>query len=123
MRASITRTWRSLSAEFVCGCIARRKLSTVTSKCTNARLRPSRWGMSVAFAITHSLVSGDTYGAVWCTRPKPSANVGAKKTVSSSLVDRSAGFAMSPRTARANSSPCESMKQASPMAVGYRRSR
>ena len=40
--------------------IARRKLSTVTSKCTNARLRPSACGTSVAFATTHSLVSGET---------------------------------------------------------------
>ena len=45
--------------------IARRKLSTVTSKCTNARLRPSGCGISVALATTHSFVSGETYGRVW----------------------------------------------------------
>ena len=45
--------------------IVRRKLSIVTSKWTIERLTPSLLGVGVAFAITHSLVSGETYGAAW----------------------------------------------------------
>ena len=98
--------------------IARRKLSTVTSKCTIARLRPSACGISVALATTHSSVSGETYGRVWWICPKSSAKAGVKKGACSSSVERSAAGAMSPRTTRANSSPFESMKQASPIADG-----
>jgi len=39
----------------------------VTSKCTIAGLDPSGMTTGVALAITHSSVSGDTYGLVWCT--------------------------------------------------------
>ena len=70
--------------------IARRKLSTVTSKCTIARLRPSACGISVAFAMTHSLVSGETYGAAGGPA-RSRARMSARRRRSLLLVDRSAG--------------------------------
>jgi hypothetical protein len=42
-----------------------RKLSMVTSKWTMARLDPSGVGISVELEMTHSLVSGETYGRAW----------------------------------------------------------
>jgi hypothetical protein len=42
-----------------------RKLSMVTWNCTIACLDPSAVGIRVELEITHSLVSGDTYGRAW----------------------------------------------------------
>ena len=73
--------------------IARRKLSTVTSKCTNARLRPSACGISVALATTHSLVSGETYGPGLVDLPEVAARRSARRRPSAPpSVDRSAGL-------------------------------
>ena len=95
----------------------------VTSKCTIARLDPSGVGMRVEVEITHSLVSGDSYGRAWYTCPGRRAKVGAKKGAPDSSGDRSLSVARSPRTMRAFSGPLRSMKQASPMLSGNNSSR
>jgi hypothetical protein len=43
----------------------RRKLSTETSKCTNAGDRPRTGGNGEELEITHALVSGERYGRAW----------------------------------------------------------
>jgi hypothetical protein len=83
--ASTTSTVRSL-----CAIASRRKLSRVTSKCTMPGLDPSGIGTRVELEITHSSVSGDTYGFAWYTWFLPSANDGAKNGFLASSGDRSA---------------------------------
>jgi len=53
-----TSNWRSTAA-----CC--RKLSMVISKCTIAGLLPSAVGSRVELEMTHSLVSGETWGLAW----------------------------------------------------------
>ena len=97
---------------------AARKLSSVTSKWMMAGLEPPGVPNGVELEITHSSVSGETYGRAWYTDPIGSANVGAKKGLWDSSADRPERMARTPRTVRATSAPDRSMKHASPMLPG-----
>ena len=66
------------------------------SKCTIAAAGNPVPGSGVAFEITQSCVSGDTYGLAWNTSPACSANVGPKNGLLASFVDRSANSARTP---------------------------
>jgi hypothetical protein len=106
------------SAERLSSAAAIRRLSRVTSKWTIAGVGRPGSSIGAEFAITHSCVSGETYGRDWKTSPGRSAKVGPKKDAFVSFGDRCAMGSIRPLTALAFSAPAASMKHASPMLPG-----
>src|SRR6266540_188484 len=82
-----------------------RKLSIVTSRWITLCTIPSWLGTAVELEMTHSLVSGDTYGLAWWTYPGGSANVGPKNGLPDSSRDRSPSVGRDPRTRAGRAQP------------------